>query len=266
MLAKRTGGRFVAIGAMLALGLPLGSHAASAHSTRQPVSHTTHVANSRASYAGRYAHHVAREDGHAFHGRVVHAMWHGRRYSHYVAERYYDPLQCVAYAREVTGIDLSGNADTWWYHAEGLYERGNRPEAGAILNFRSTGRMRDGHVAVVVNVVNSRMVEIDQANWSPGISRNIPVVDVSPDNDWTQVRVGLGHTGEFGSVYPTYGFIYDRPDVGSLLAAHPTNANLPVMNAAPSDLPPLTTTADAAQTHYSEVAEAPAADEVSGDR
>ena len=44
-----------------------------------------------------------------------------------------------------------------------------------------------------------------------GVARSIPVVDVSEANDWTAVRVGLGRSGEFGSVYPTYGFIYDRP-------------------------------------------------------
>jgi hypothetical protein len=32
------------------------------------------------------------------------------------------------------------------------------------------------------------------------------------------VRVGLGRGGEFGSVYPTYGFIYDRPDRGVMVA------------------------------------------------
>ncbi len=51
-----------------------------------------------------------------------------------------------------------------------------------------------------------------------GVSRGIPVVDVSANNDWSEVRVGLGRSGEFGSVYPTYGFIYDRPDRGTMVA------------------------------------------------
>jgi hypothetical protein len=41
---------------------------------------------------------------------------------------------------------------------------------------------------------------------------------VSANNDWSEVRVGLGRTGDFGSTYPTYGFIYDRPDRGTMVA------------------------------------------------
>lgn len=136
-----------------------------------------------------------------------------------------DPgIQCVPFARAATGIELKGNATNWWDAADGVYERGNRPEPGSVLNFRSTGRMRLGHVAAVVAVVNSREVEIDHANWAgPGvpkgrITRGISVVDVSDDNDWSAVRVELGRSGEYGSVYPTYGFIYDRPDRGVMVA------------------------------------------------
>ena len=130
------------------------------------------------------------------------------------------PLQCVPFARENSGIELSGNAGTWWDSADGLYQRGAKPQVGSILNFRATRRLRLGHVAVVTNVINSRHIEIDHANWrAPGqISHDIDVVDVSPDNDWTEVRVALGHTDEYGSVYPTFGFIYDRPDSGVMLA------------------------------------------------
>ena len=69
-----------------------------------------------------------------------------------------------------------------------------------------------------------REVEIDHANWwgpgmHGGVAHNVPVVDVSEANDWSAVRVGLGRSGDFGSVYPTYGFIYDRPDNGVQVAA-----------------------------------------------
>ncbi len=134
-------------------------------------------------------------------------------------------LQCVPFARENSGIELSGNAGTWWNNASGLYERGARPEVGSILNFRATGHMRMGHVAVVTNVISPRHIEIDHANWgAPGrVSRNIDVVDVSASNDWTEVRVALGEAEDYGSVYPTYGFIYDRPDRGTMVAnATPT--------------------------------------------
>jgi len=137
----------------------------------------------------------------------------------------YSGISCVPYARSVTGIDVKGNAANWWNNAAGLYARGNAPEQGSILNFRATGRMRLGHVAVVTRVLDNRTVEIDHANWwgpgatKGGVSRGIPVVDVSEANDWSSVRVGLGHSGDYGSIYPTYGFIYGRPDTGSQSAA-----------------------------------------------
>ncbi len=130
-------------------------------------------------------------------------------------------ISCVPYARENSGIELTGNAVTWWGHAAGVYARGNRPEIGSVLNFRATPRMRLGHVAVVTEMLTPRVVEIDHANWSARgrVSRGVRVVDVSPANDWTEVRVALAHGSDgFGSVYPTYGFIYDRPDSRVLLA------------------------------------------------
>lgn len=133
-------------------------------------------------------------------------------------------ISCVPYARLASGITVKGNAANWWANAAGLYERGYRPEAGSVLNFRATGRMRLGHVAVVTQVVNAREVIIDHANWGgPGlhkgmVSKGVPVIDVSENNDWSAVRVALSGSGTFGSVYPTYGFIYDRPDRGSMLA------------------------------------------------
>ena len=42
-------------------------------------------------------------------------------------------LQCAPFAREVSGIDLHGNANTWWGQAAGRYERGQRPEPGAVV-------------------------------------------------------------------------------------------------------------------------------------
>ena len=139
--------------------------------------------------------------------------------------RYYgSTLQCVPFARAASGIQIKGNAANWWDAANGVYARGQAPEAGSVLNFRATGNMRLGHVAVVKNVVSAREIEIDHANWAGpgaskgGVSRAISVQDVSANNDWSAVRVELGHSGNFGSVYPTYGFIYDRPDNGMMAA------------------------------------------------
>ena len=172
---------------------------------------------------------------------------HGRKEAYFAragdgpSYGYESGIQCVPFARENTGIELAGNAAAWWYAAAGVYERGARPEVGSILNFRATGRMRSGHVAVVSNVENARTVEIDHANWANhgGISRNVTVVDVSPDNDWSAVRVELGRDGEFGSIYPTYGFIYDRPDHGAMLANNATAPMPNALNPAPHDLRPV---------------------------
>ncbi len=168
-------------------------------------------------------------------------------------------LQCVPFARNASGIELSGNAWTWWNEAAGVYERGNRPEPGSILSFRSNGAMRLGHVAVVSRVVNDREIEIDHANWGyrGAVARAVSVVDVSPNNDWTAVRVALGSNDDFGSIYPTYGFIYGRPDRGTMVANNTSSfAPEPDLNPPPRDLRPA---AGRAQFFgYEEVAEAPA--------
>jgi len=118
---------------------------------------------------------------------------------------------CVAYAREVTGVRLDGNAATWWPHAEGRYERGHLPSVGAILVFKPYGRMHVGHVAVVARVVGPREVLVDQANWVRGrVTTAMSVVDASPLNDWTSVKVLEPHSGTHGRENPTYGFIYPR--------------------------------------------------------
>lgn len=173
----------------------------------------------------RHHHHPRHHTLHATHRLVRRGVAHVR----YVSAG----LQCVPFARAESGIVIKGNAANWWDAAAGVYARGSRPEPGAVLNFRPTGHMRLGHVAVVTNVLGSREIEIDHANWSRygatrgNISLATRVIDVSPENDWTAVRVELGHTGGFGSVYPTYGFIYDRPDTGVMVAntlatLHPT--------------------------------------------
>jgi surface antigen len=131
---------------------------------------------------------------------------------------------CVYYARHVSGISLDGNAGAWWSHAEGRYERGRLPSVGAVLVFRPSGHMRVGHVAVVSRVVNRREILVDQANWVRGrVVKNMSVIDASPQNDWTMVKVVELHSRVHGRANPTYGFIYPRapspPDGDSLVAA-----------------------------------------------
>lgn len=127
-------------------------------------------------------------------------------------------LSCVPYVRMATGMNVSGDARMWWHNAAATYARGQTPERGSVLAFMSSGGMARGHVGVVSRVVNPRTIEIDHANWAgPGIRRGavmrgVTVVDVSDRNDWTSVRVQVGHNiDNFGRTYPTHGFIYNRP-------------------------------------------------------
>ncbi|HEV2364196.1 MAG TPA: CHAP domain-containing protein [Caulobacteraceae bacterium] len=123
--------------------------------------------------------------------------------------------ECVPFARLVSGIQIFGDARTWWEQAAGRYPTGFRPRAGAVLCFKPTGRMPLGHVAVVTQVLTDRVIQITHANWSPiegargQVERNVTVIDVSPQGDWSQVKVWYDPRGDLGtSVYPTYGFIY----------------------------------------------------------
>lgn len=124
-------------------------------------------------------------------------------------------LQCVPYARGQTGIQIYGDAHTWWGQAEGRYSRGSVPRAGAVMAVQPHGNSRLGHVAAVKRVIDRRTVLISHANWSePGeIEENVRAVDVSPNNDWSEVRIWYGPTQSLGtSHWPLYGFIYnDRP-------------------------------------------------------
>jgi len=123
------------------------------------------------------------------------------------------PLQCVPYARKASGIGLRGDAWTWWARAAGHYERGRGPRVGAVLVFSKTSRLRSGHLAVVTRIVNPREVLVEQANWLNGgrIHLNTPVRDVSPNNDWSLVRVWYTPGRSYGvRRYPTNGFIYPQ--------------------------------------------------------
>jgi hypothetical protein len=61
-------------------------------------------------------------------------------------------------------------------------------------------------------VEDSRDILVTQANWLPyRIEHNQPVVDVSADNDWTEVRVWYEPANAMGvRIYHTYGFIYGQ--------------------------------------------------------
>lgn len=133
-------------------------------------------------------------------------------------------LECVPYARQLSGIQLYGDAHTWWDQAPGKYERSSQPVPGGVLVFRRTGRLASGHVSVVRQVVSDREITVSQANWvHRRITQDEPVVDVSPGNDWTTVRVWWEPSRSLGtSTYPTYGFIAPgraRPARSDLVAS-----------------------------------------------
>jgi surface antigen len=135
-------------------------------------------------------------------------------------------LQCVPYARQVSGIQIYGDARTWWDQAEGRYARGHTPRAGAVMAFQPYGTMTLGHVAAVSRVIDSRTVLLRHANWSPidgrrgQIEDDVRAVDVSPDNDWSEVRVWFDPIQNLGTTHwPVQGFIYPKkvkPGPGAL--------------------------------------------------
>jgi surface antigen len=124
-------------------------------------------------------------------------------------------LQCVPFARAASGVDLFGNAETWWDQAAGRYQRGNEPRVGAVLAMPGTRAMPLGHVAVVAKVLNDREILIDHSNWSPingrrgQIERGVRAVDVSAAGDWSQVRIWYAPIRDLGlRTNPAHGFIY----------------------------------------------------------
>lgn len=122
-------------------------------------------------------------------------------------------LQCVTYARQISDVQISGNARDWWSNAAGTYDRGQQPKAGAVLAFSGTRAMPYGHVAVVRKVVDDRHILIDHANWSgPGmVEKGVMAVDVSAAGDWSEVRVWYAPTKSVGlRASPAHGFIYPR--------------------------------------------------------
>lgn len=228
MQRRKLGTTITLTGATLLLALPFLTTSASAETSSARTLHhsaaTTQAHGVTKSHAVAYSSHNVGK-----HGRYAHA---GRSYG----------ISCVPFARMESGIVVAGNAWQWWDNAAGTYARGQTPEPGSVLAFRANGHMRLGHVAVIARVVNAREILIDHANWPTagmrgGVSQAIPVVDVSENNDWTAVRVGLGRGGDFGSVYPTYGFIYDRPDNGTVEAKrHVPAEQVADLNPAPRDL------------------------------
>ena len=137
--------------------------------------------------------------------------------------------QCVPFARAASGIQIYGDAWTWWDQAEGRYRRGEKPQIGSVIAFAKSARLRLGHVAVVSRVVEKRVLMITHANWSRQngqrghTEQDVTLFDVSRDNDWSEVKVWFRDSdGLGGSVYPVHGFIYGTPEAGTVAKARPS--------------------------------------------
>jgi len=131
-------------------------------------------------------------------------------------------LQCAPFARMFSGIQLFGAAASWWNQAVGKYLRGDTPAVGAVMVFKAIGSMRSGHVATVTQVVSDRVIKITHANWSiingrrGQVERDVTVVDASPNNDWSRVKVWFAPIGKVGNTaYPVNGFIYKKPGLAT---------------------------------------------------
>lgn len=158
---------------------------------------------------------------------------------------------CVAYALALSDIEVRGNAWAWWDNAAGRYERGHRPAVGSVLVFRRTPAMRLGHVSVVSAVVDRRTILVDHSWTGDRLYRGVRVIDTSPDNDWSSVRVWNPRYNVLGRTdYPIYGFIYSpswrggsRPAIAVAAAPMPEPQRLrpepvrPALAFDPEDVP-----------------------------
>ncbi|MFZ1469645.1 MAG: CHAP domain-containing protein [Paracoccaceae bacterium] len=139
---------------------------------------------------------------------------------------------CVPFARTMSGIEIRGNAETWWAGAKGVYDRGHEPRVGSVMVFTGTRKLSMGHVAVVSEIVSDREIKIDHANWKRNkVSMGMSVIDVSDRGDWSAVKVE-SQPGSYGRVYPISGFVYPKAKANPTLMAQATIAPADPLDAA----------------------------------
>ena len=169
-----------------------------------------------------------------------------------------EPLQCVPYAREISGVQIRGNAHTWWNKAAGKYQRGSVPRVGSVMVLSKTSRLKYGHIAVVKRIIDNRNIEVTHANWGGDrytrsyVYNHMPVVDTSPNNDWSKARFWHYPSSSYGRVYSVSGFIYPnadtRPVQVSTLAPRPGPPIIPVPRKRPTQLPAVISSVGLSQT------------------
>jgi surface antigen len=133
------------------------------------------------------------------------------------ADNSVEPSQCVPYARAQSGINIYGDAYTWWNQAEGRFEKRSTPLNGAVLVLANYAGPTSAHLAVVRSIDSARTIRVDHANWfnDGQVYVDDPVIDVSPNNDWSQVRVFNIRNQAWGTkIYPVQGFITPNNPTG----------------------------------------------------
>ncbi|MGI9437840.1 MAG: CHAP domain-containing protein [Geminicoccaceae bacterium] len=120
-------------------------------------------------------------------------------------------LQCVPYARQLSNIQIRGDAWTWWGQADGKYRRSGQPEVGSVMVLKRKNKSGSlGHVAYVEEIIDNRVLIVSHANWlnKGRLHNHTPVRDVSKANDWSEVHFWNTPSGHFGgTTYRPYGFI-----------------------------------------------------------
>ncbi len=117
---------------------------------------------------------------------------------------------CVPFARTLSGINLRGNAETWWDGARGIYERGAEPEVGAVMVFLGHAQAADGPCR--------RRVGNRQRPRDPDRPRQLEAQPDQPEDERDRhfrgrrlVCVEVAYNpGEYGRAYPISGFVYPR--------------------------------------------------------
>ena len=128
----------------------------------------------------------------------------------------FEPLQCVPYARDVSGIEIYGDAYTWWDKAPKEYSRGHKPRQGSVIVLSKTERLPYGHVAVVERVVSNREIQVTHVNFGQDynsrrvVYHDMTAIDTSAKNDWSRVHFVMPNGGT-SRIYPVSGFVYNTP-------------------------------------------------------
>lgn len=219
---KKTVSAFVFAASILCAASPLYAKT-SAHATAKPAATRVHVASQK-STAQKVSHKAVKASAKVSSGKV--SSGRVTRISSRTSVGSASPyLQCVTFVRQFTGMQIFGDAWTWWGKATGKYTEGARPKPGSVLVFRPQGKMKLGHVAVVSQIITDRYIQVTHANWSPingrrgQVEDHVNVMDVSDKGDWSKVKVWYGPLNDFGTtVYTTYGFIYQDTPQGQAAA------------------------------------------------